>query len=80
MTQPGLINQILEDIGLVSEKVTQKHMPAMQVLQPNPSAALFNATWNYQLLIGKLNFLMQNTRPDISMPVHMCTCYVNNPN
>ena len=43
MTQPSLINQILEDIRLVSEKVTQKHTPAMQVLQPNPSAAPFDA-------------------------------------
>ena len=80
MTQPGLIDQILEDIGLVSEKVTQKYMPAMQVLQLNLSTAPFNATWNYQLIIGKLNFLVQNTCPDISMPVHMCACYVNNPN
>ena len=55
-------------------------MPAMQVLQPNSSAAPFDTTWNYQSLIGKLNFLMQNTQPDISMPVHMCACYVNNPN
>ena len=44
MTQPRLIDQILEDIGLVGEKVTQKYTPALQVLQPNPSAAPFNAT------------------------------------
>ena len=80
MTQPSLIDQILEDIGLISEKVTQKHTPAMQVLQLNLSAALFDATWNYWSLIGKLNFLMQNTCPDISMPMHMCARYVNNPN
>jgi hypothetical protein len=28
MTQPGLINQILEDVGLVGDKVTQKKTPA----------------------------------------------------
>ena len=61
MTQPGLNDQILEDIGLSGEKVTQKHTPATQVLQPNSSAAPFDATWNYQSLIGKLNFLAQNT-------------------
>ena len=80
MTQPSLIDQILEDIGLTGEKVTQKHMPVMQILQPNPSTAPFNATWNYRSLIGKLNFLAQNTCPDISMPIHMCAHYVNNPN
>ena len=36
--------------------------------------------WNYRSIIGKLNFLVQNTCPDISMPVHMCTHYVNSPN
>ena len=80
MTQPSLINQILEDNGLTGEKVTQKHMPAMQILQLNLSTALFDATWNHRLLIGKLNFLAQNMHPDISMPIHMCTHYVNNPN
>ena len=60
MTQPGLIDQILEDIGLIGEKVTQKHTPATQVLQLHPSAALFDATWNYWSIIGKLNFLAQN--------------------
>ena len=80
MTQPGLIDQILEDIGLTGEKVTQKYMPATQVLQPNLSATPFDATWNYCSIIWKLNFLAQNMHPDISMPVHMCTWYVNNPN
>ena len=43
MTQPRLIDQILEDIGLVGEKVTHKYTPALQVLQLNPSTALFDA-------------------------------------
>ena len=32
MTQPSLIDQILEDIGLTGEKVTQKHTPMTHVL------------------------------------------------
>jgi hypothetical protein len=80
MSQPGLIDQILEDVGLTRDQVTQKRMPAIQVLQPNPTAAPFDASWNYHSLIGKLNFLAQNTRPDISMAVHMCARYVNSPN
>ena len=80
MTQPGLIDQILVDVGLTGKKVTQKYMPATQVLQPNPSTAPSNASWNYCSIIGKLNFLTQNMHLDISMPVHMCAWYVNNPN
>jgi transposase InsO family protein len=80
MTQKGLIDQILEDVGLVGDKVTQKKTPAKEVLQPNPNAAPFDAEWSYRSVIGKLNFLAQNTRPDISMTVHMCARFVNNPN
>ena len=81
MTQPGLmIDQILEDVGLTGEKVTQKCTPASKILPPDPNATPFDATWNYQSLIGKLNFLTQNTHPDISMAVHMCARYVNNSN
>jgi hypothetical protein len=55
-------------------------MPAKEVLLPHASAALFNAPWKYWSVIGKLNFLAQNTRPDISMAVHMCARYVTNHN
>jgi Reverse transcriptase (RNA-dependent DNA polymerase) len=80
MTQPGLINQIFEDVGLVGNKVTQKKMPACEVLHAHTDAAPFDTMWNYHSIIGKLNFLAQNTRPDISMAVHMCAWFINNLN
>jgi Reverse transcriptase (RNA-dependent DNA polymerase) len=79
MTQPGLINQILEDVGLVSNKVMQKKT-AREVLHTHSEAAPFDTTWNYRSIIGKLNFLAQSTCPDISMAVHMCAWFVNDPN
>jgi hypothetical protein len=45
--------------------------PTKEVLQPNPNAAPFDAEWSYRFVIGKLNFLAQNTRPDISMTEHV---------
>lgn len=80
MTQSGLIDQILEDVGLVGDKVLQKKTPAREVLLPHPTAAPFDAEWSYRSIIGKLNFLAQNTRPDISMAVHQCARFVNKPN
>ena len=80
MMQPSLIDQILEDVGHTGDKVTHKRTPASKILPLVPNAALFDATWNHQSLIGKLNFLAQNTHLDISMAVHMCARYVNNPN
>jgi hypothetical protein len=47
MMQPGLIDQILEDVGLTGDKVTQKCTPATKVLPPDPNTTPFNATWNY---------------------------------
>jgi hypothetical protein len=80
MTQTGLIDQILEDVGIVGDKVKTKRTPAKEVLQPHPNAAPFDAPWQYRSVIGKLNFLAQNTRPDIAMAVHMCAQFVTKPN
>jgi hypothetical protein len=43
------------------------------------TAPPFDVTWSYHSVIGKLNFLAQNTHPDISMAVHVCARFVNNP-
>jgi hypothetical protein len=84
LTQTGLIDQILQDVGLTSNnhqsRAGVKFVPAQEILHPNPNAAPFNAPWNYRSIIGKLNFLAQNTRPDISMAVHQCARFVNAPN
>jgi hypothetical protein len=47
MTQTGLIDHILKDVGLVGDKVTHKRMPAKEVFQPHPNAARFDAPWQY---------------------------------
>ena len=86
MTQPGLIDQILEDVGLInkdSDGASPPHgkfTPANGHVHPNPDAMPFSAQWNYRSIIGKLNFLAQNTRPDISYAVHACARFVNKPN
>ena len=45
----------------------------------DPNGELFDEKWNYQSLIGKLNFLEKSSRLDISMAVHQCTRFSNNP-
>jgi Na+-transporting NADH:ubiquinone oxidoreductase subunit NqrF len=35
--------------------------------------------WNYHSVIGKLAFLAQNTRPNISFAVHQCAPFVQAP-
>lgn len=78
MTQTGLINSILSDIGITADcKVS--YTPSDQVLHPDTIGPPHCETWNYRSIIGKLNFLAQNTRPDISMAVHNCGRFCTKP-
>jgi hypothetical protein len=65
MTQIGLIESIISDVGLSSDSNT-KAMPSDNSLYPDTNGIPRQENWNYQSIIGKLNFLAQNTRPDIS--------------
>ena len=83
MTQTGLIDSILTDLGLTSndERVKTKDTPSSQILHPDKDGAdrLESDKWGYRSIIGKLNYLAMNTRPDISFAVHQCAKYCNNP-
>jgi hypothetical protein len=51
----------------------------MGILHPDRLGQPRQDSWNYHSLIGKLNYLEQNTRPDISFTVHQCARFSNNP-
>jgi hypothetical protein len=72
LKQEGLIQSILQDLNLSQSHA--KPTPAIHVLHPDHDSAPREETWNYRSIIGKLNFLAQMTRPDISMAVHNCAC------
>ena len=78
MSQPGLIEFILADLNLLHDSNT-KDTPAMGILHPDWQGHPQQDSWNYHSLIGKLNYLAQNTRLDISFVVHQCTHFSNNP-
>jgi hypothetical protein len=65
MTQTGLIESVIKDVGLTSHSNT-KTTPADSILYPDPDGAPRQDPWHYRSIIGKLNFIAQNTRPDIS--------------
>ena len=79
LTQPGLIESVCKDLGLDGERVHSKKTPATQILHADPDGAPRQETWNYRSVIGKLNFIAANTRPDISMAVHQAARYSANP-
>ena len=80
MTQPAIIESILEDLGL-TDTPKVKSTPAQEILHADPEGAGRKEyqQWNYRSVIGKLNYLAMNTRPDISFAVHQCAKYCNNP-
>jgi len=77
MVQSGLINSIISDVGATDCKPS--YTPSDQVLHPDTNGPPRREKWNYRSVIGKLNFLAQNTRPDISMAVHNCARFCSKP-
>jgi hypothetical protein len=72
MTQMGLIEYIIKDLG-VNNTSSSKTTPSDSILYPDTGGTPRQETWNYRsVIIGKLNFLAQNTRPGLSFAVHQC--------
>jgi len=76
-TQPGLIDSILSDLQLAD--CHKKYTPAISVLHPDHGGHARMEAWNYRSVLGKLNYLAQMTRPDISMAVHNCARFTTAP-
>jgi hypothetical protein len=56
MTQPGLIASVLHDLNLSTDAKT-KLTPSIGILYPDRDGIPRQDTWNYMLVIGKLNFI-----------------------
>ena len=72
---------ILTELGIDGPPVHHEHhdIPSNEVLLSDPDGAPFQAEWSYRSIIGKMNFLAQNTRPDIAYAVHQCAKYCVDP-
>lgn len=79
MTQMGLIEYIIKDLG-VNNTSSSKTTPSDSILYPDTGGTPQQETWNYHsVIIGKLNFLAQNTRPGLSFAVHQCAWFCTHP-
>jgi hypothetical protein len=78
LTQPSLIQQILQDVGIRGQS-NGKDTPVDSILYDDLDGLDRSDSWNYWSVIGKLNYLANNTHPDISMAVHQCARYSSNP-
>ena len=74
-----LINFLKKDFD-TEPKVKDRITPAGKPLLHAKSYGLLRKhTWNYRTAVGMAGYLQGNTRPDISMAVHQCARFVNNP-
>ncbi len=78
MTQSGLIESVLQDLNLLHDS-KMKDTPSLGILYPDKDGVPHQHSWNYHSVIGKLNYIAQNTQPDISFAVHQCARYSVNP-
>ena len=79
-TQPHLIDDILNDLGLKHVK-DGKETPAAssRILTRNDNGVDHDKSFHYRSVIGKLNYLEKATRPDISFATHQCARFVADP-
>jgi Reverse transcriptase (RNA-dependent DNA polymerase) len=80
LSQPQLIQQVLDDLGF-NGRTTVKDSPAASTvrLHRDVSGKPYSDDWHYRSIIGKLNFLEKSTRPDIAYAVHQCARFCLEP-
>lgn len=81
LTQPHLIDQILKDLRLDDNKINTRSTPAAssKLFARHAKSPLFDDSFNYRSVIGKLNYLENATRSDIFYAVHQCARFVSDP-
>ena len=72
MSQPQLIDQIIEDVFKFKRSKNLPDIPALStsILQRDEKVPPFKGNFHYRSIIGKLNYLEKGTRPDIGYATH----------
>jgi histone deacetylase 1/2 len=78
MTQPGLIEKIVETMDMKGCKPMWTPA-APECLGKDPEGAPMDEDWNYASVVGMLLYLSTNTRPDIAFAVSQVGRFTNDP-
>jgi hypothetical protein len=70
--QRGLIDTVTESAHIPKGRLKNTPTPATSILHTDKEGLARQEYWNYCLVIVQLNYLAQNSRPDISFTVHQC--------
>jgi len=77
MTQTGLIEQIIESLGL--EVANGKLTPVTETLACYKDHESFNGWFNYWSIVGMILYLASTTWPDISFAINQCARFSSDP-
>ena len=77
LTQPNLITKVIDLTGLTNGKHVPT--PATTILTKDEHGLQRETTWNYSQVVGILNYIASNTRPDITFAVHQVARFCNDP-
>jgi hypothetical protein len=80
MSQTGLIDAVIESAHIPKCRLKNTPTPAATaILHADPEGLARQEYWNYPSVIGQLNYLAQNSRPDIQFAVHQCARFSKEP-
>jgi hypothetical protein len=81
LTQPHLIDSILELLQLQGDKCKIKAIPAAssRILLGHKDSLTHDDSFDYRQVVGKLLYLEKSTRPDIAYAVHQCARFAAAP-
>ena len=82
LTQPHLIDQVLQDLRLSRPDVATNSTPAkvgVALHRHKKESQSFDGHFNYRSVIGKANYLEKSTRPEIAYALHQCARFSTDP-
>ena len=83
LSQPHLMEQIikytLEENGFDAHANWRLTPAAEKILNKDLEGKPRKYSWKYRTAVGMLQYLQNNTRPDISMPVHQTARFCEQP-
>jgi hypothetical protein len=79
MSQTGLIDAVTESARTPKGRRKNAPNPATAILHADAEGLARQESWSYPSIIGQLNYLAQNSRPEISFAVHQCARFSKTP-
>ena len=80
LTQPFLIERIINFLGLENGKTHEKLTPVGKpLLNKDLDGVIRKYDWNYRGAVGMLTYLTGSVRPELAMAVHQCARFSIDP-